>query len=451
MKHILLVDDDVAVTNYFMVLLAQTGLFETTVVNDSRQVMPLLEKGDFALILLDIDMPYISGLDILNGMHTKGLKIPVIVLTGVSDVDLAVKSMKLGSFDYLVKPVDDDKLLATIDDALKHNTLQTAMGELPEILTQQQLAHTSAFAPLRTQDPEMLKVLQVAEKFAGSDLGVFIWGQNGTGKEALARAIHFAGARKEGPFVVVEATSFEPDKFPAAFFGQVRGWSDTREEIAGLLDEANGGTLFLNHIEHLNRPMQTRLLRVIQMNEYYRENSAAIRKIDVRMIAASSRDLTSAEYEETFNRDLLYRLMINSIQIPSLRERRDDIAPLAEYFLREEAERAGKSVKGITDECLDRLKQYPYPRNVRELRTIIASAVAREMGELLTIQSLPSIVAEFPGSIRDDQQRTFEPRRLNDVIAEQVKRTLQHFDGNKHKAAAELGISPEELDGILEE
>jgi DNA-binding NtrC family response regulator len=389
MKHILIVDDDVAVTNYFKVFIAQTGLFETTVVNDPRKVMPLFEEEEFDLILLDLDMPNISGMDILHGMNTQAVNIPVVVLTGVNDVDLAVKSMKLGAFDYLVKPVDDDKLLAVIDEALKHSVLHKSINELPKTLTHTQLVNKEAFEHLPTQDSEMIRLFHQAEKLAGSDLSIFIWGESGTGKESLAKAIHNASSRRDKPFIAVEANSFEPDQFPASFFGQVRGWSKTREERSGFLDKANEGTLFLNHIEHLNRPMQTRLLRIIQANEYYRENSATIRKVDVRMIVSSTKDLTSSKYEKTFSRDLLYHLMINSLRIPPLRERIDDIPLLAEYFLREEVKKTGKNIRGFCEDCLARLKHYHYPNNVQELLTIVASTVAREESDIITLETLP--------------------------------------------------------------
>jgi DNA-binding NtrC family response regulator len=393
MKHILIVDDDVAVTNYFKVFIAQTGLFETTVVNDSRQVMTLFEKEEFDLVLLDLDMPNVSGMDILHNMNKQAVNIPVVVLTGVNDVDLAVRSMKLGAFDYLVKPVEDDKLLGTIDEALKHSVLHKSIDELPETLTHTQLVNKDAFEHLPTQDPEMIRLFHQAEKLAGSDLSIFIWGESGTGKESLAKAIHNASSRRDKPFIAIEANSFEPDQFPASFFGQVRGWSETREEKPGFLDEANEGTLFLNHIEHLSRPMQTRLQRVIQTNEYYRENSATIRKVDVRMIVSSTKDLTSPKYEKTFSRDLLYHLMINSIRIPPLRERIDDIPLLAEHFLREEVKKSRKKLRGFCDKCLMMLKQYNYPNNVQELLTIVASVVAREESDIITIESLPDYIS----------------------------------------------------------
>ncbi len=451
MKHILIIDDDVAVTNYFMVFLAQTGLFETTVVNDPREVMAHFEKTTFDIVLLDIDMPYVSGMDILQSMNERALTIPVVVLTGVNDIDLAVKFMKLGAFDYLVKPVDDDKLLEVIADGLKYSVLHKSIDELPKTLTQQQLVNKAAFEHLYTKNSEMIHVLHQAEQLAGSNLSIFLWGESGTGKEALARAIHCASPRRDKPFTVVEATSFEPNQFPAVFFGQVRGWSDTRQETTGFLDKTDGGTLFLNHIEHLTHPVQTRLQRVIQAAEFYRENSATIHSVNVRIIAASTQDLTSAEYEETFSRDLLYHLTIDSIQIPPLRERRGDIPLLAEHFLREEVRKTGKQIRGFSDNCMAMLKRYTYPNNVQELLIIVASVAAREESDLITVSSFPSTIVEGIEGSLDAHRNTFEPRKLNDVIEDQIKRTVRYFSGDQHKAAEKLGISADEIHKILDE
>ncbi len=459
MKHILIVDDDVAVTNYFEVFIAQTGIFETTIVNDSRKVMALFEKEQFDIVLLDLDMANVSGMDILRAMKKKALNIPVIVLTGVNDADLAVKSMKLGVFDYLVKPVDDDKLLEIINHALEYSALhkqidkklQSIDEELPETSLQEQPVNQYVFEHLPTRNPKMIRLFYQAKALAISDLCIFIRGESGTGKESVARAIHNASPRRDKPFIAIGAKSFKPDEFPAFFFGQVSGWSGTREEKPGFLDEANGGTIFLHHIQLLNHPMQTRLRRIIKTNEYYRENSATIHKADVRMIVSSTKDLTSPDYEETFNKDLLYHLMINSIQIPPLRERRDDILLLAEHFLREEAQKAGKKIRGFSKECLGILQSYNYPNNIQELRTIVASVTAREERELITVDSLPVALAESLGTSQEARQEKFELRKLNNVIEEQVMSTLQYFNGDREKAAKELGISLERVNEIVEE
>ena len=449
-KRILLVDDDVAVTNYFNVFLAQTGQFETTVENDSRNVMDLLMHNQFDLLLLDLDMPNVGGISILNKMKEMNIDIPVIVLTGVYDVDLAVKSMKLGVLDYLVKPVEDDKLLETIDVALKHSTVDKSIKRLPEKLSRQDLVNQAAFESIITQDPEMTRILHQAEKLASCELCVFIWGESGSGKETLARSIHNASARRGNKFVVVEVNSFDPEEFPSFLFGQAQSWGNKGEERQGFIDEANGGTLFLNHIEFLSFPMQIRLRRFIKTGEYYLEGLTTIKKADVRMIVASTKDLASVKYEERFDRDLLYHLMINSIRIPPLRERKNDIMLLASHFLNLEAKKSGKDIRGFSDECVSLLKNYTYPNNIQELQIIIESAVAKEENDIITLESLPDTLKEKTGLGSGRQKEDFEIRKLDELINDHVKKTLEYFGGDKQRSAEELGISIDEINKIID-
>ncbi|MGD8628096.1 MAG: sigma-54 dependent transcriptional regulator [bacterium] len=448
MKQILIVDDDPAVTNYLMVFLMQTGLFETTVVNDSRDVAGLLEGDPFDIVLLDMDMPNVSGMDILGSMRAKGMDTPVVVLTGVSDVDLAVRAMKLGAFDYLIKPVDDDKLLEVLNNAMEHSVLNRSIETLPEELARTDLEHADAFEHFTTQDQSMIRLFHQAEKVASSDLNIFIWGESGTGKEALARAIHAASPRSEKPFVAAEADSQDPGTFPAFFFGQDKTWSGTRGEQPGILEEANHGTLFLNHIDALSAPVQVRLKRFLQTGEYYRENSTQVRKANVRMVVASTKDLASREYQDKFSRDVLYHLMINSIQMPPLRERPGDIPLLMGKFLEQESRRSGKYFEGFSEELIDYLKSYSFPNNVQELRTIIAGAVAGAEGGTISVDMLPPSVRQMIEADKVAGPAEFVPRKLEDVVKEFALQTLEHFSGRRDLAATELGISLEELDRL---
>ena len=449
MKKILIVDDDAAVTNYFMVFLVQTGLFEPSVVNDSREVAGLLQRERFDAILLDMDMPNVSGMDILRAMRGKGDDTPAVILTGVSDVDLAVRAMKLGAFDYLTKPVDDETLVQVIEAAIENRTLHATIDQLPKQLTRKDLAFEAAFSRLPTQDDRMIRLFHQAEKLAASDVSVFIWGESGSGKETLARAIHEASPRKDGPFVVVEADSQDPDKFPAFFFGQAKDWRGSREETPGLLEQADHGTLFLNNIGDLSLPMQVKLKRLIQTGEYYRENSTSIRKADIRMIVSAKRDLTHPDFANRFSRDLLYHLMINSIRIPPLRERPGDIPLLAELFLKEESEKAGKSIAGFSKDCMELLASYQFPDNVQELITIVAGAVANADTDTITVESVPLFIRE-----RIEQgagAETFMPKRLDEVVREHVRLTLAYFGQQKEAAAEVLGITPGEIDRLTAE
>ncbi|NOQ21140.1 MAG: response regulator [Candidatus Aegiribacteria sp.] len=449
MKRILIVDDDVAVTNYFMVFLMQTEIFETTVINDSRQVEELIEEEHFDVIMLDLDMPNVTGMDILGMMNTKDINIPVVILTGANDVDLAVKSMKRGAFDYLTKPVDDEHLLEVLNNAMEYGTLYSTINRLPQALSREDLDNTAAFEHLPTQDTAVIRLFHQAEQMAGGDLSVFIWGERGTGKESLARAIHNSSPRVNKPFIAVDSASHSPEEFSSELFGRVRDWSGKSKEMPGFLETASGGTLFIDNIENMSLHVQVRLKRVIQTSEYYRDNSTEILGSDVRLIVASTHDLTSSGYRDSFSRDLLYHLMVNSIRIPPLRDRADDIPLLAEYFLKEEAERTGRKITGFSGELLEFLKQYNYPDNVQELKNIIACAVVNTDGEILNKDSLSPYIREriIPGEMSGD----FTPMKLHDKIIDHVMQTLEYCGSEKKAAARLLAIDVEKLNKLLED
>ncbi|MBN2587479.1 MAG: sigma-54-dependent Fis family transcriptional regulator [Candidatus Fermentibacteraceae bacterium] len=449
MKRVLIVDDDVAVTNYFMVFLMQTEVFEPTVINDSREVMKTLEEGDFDVIMLDLDMPNVSGMEILDMMNSRKINVPVLILTGVNDVDLAVKSMKRGAFDYLTKPVDDEYLLEVLDSAIEHGAVNSTIERLPKSLSREDLDNKAAFEHLPTQDPAVIRMFHQAERMAEGDLSIFIWGERGTGKESLARAVHNASPRVDRPFIAVDSGSHSQGQFSAELYGRAKEWGGKNKEMDGFLEAASGGTLFIDHIENMSLPVQVRLKRVIQTGEYYRDNSTEILKCDVRLIVASTRDLTSSKYRDTFSLDLLYHLMVNSIRIPPLRERIDDIPLLVEHFLEREVERTGKKIETVSDELMQMLKQYSFPDNVQELKNIIAFAVINTEGDTLTLNSLSPYIRErlVPGEVSGD----FVPMKLHDKVADHVMKTMEYCGGVRKDAARLLDIEPDRLEELLEE
>ncbi|MCK5065187.1 MAG: sigma-54-dependent Fis family transcriptional regulator [Candidatus Fermentibacteraceae bacterium] len=448
MNRILIVDDDIAVTNYFMVFLMQTEVFEPTVVNDSREVETILDSERFDVIMLDLDMPNVSGMDILKMMQVKRINTPVVILTGVNDIDLAVKSMKLGAFDYLTKPVDDEYLLEVLDRAIKYGAMHDTIDRLPELLSREDLDNKAAFERLPTQDPGVIRLFHQAEKMAKGDLSVFIWGERGTGKESLARAIHNASPRIDRPFIALDSASHSQEELSVELFGRAKDWSGRSKEMPGFLETASGGTLFIDNIDHMSLPVQVRLKRVIQTNEYYRDNSTEILGCDVRFIVASTHDLTSSKYRDSFSRDLLYHLMVNSIQIPPLRDRVDDIPLLAKFFLKMELERTGKELAGISDTFMNLLQQYSFPDNMQELRNIIASAVVNTEGDTITPDSLSPYILEriTPGEVTGG----FTPMKLQEAIMDFVAKTMEYCGSDKKDAASLLGISQDELDQYID-
>lgn len=447
MKKILIVDDDVAVTNYFMVFLMQTEVYESTVVNDSREVENILKEGKFDVIMLDLDMPNVSGMDILKMMRAGGIHTPVVILTGVNDVELAVKCMKRGAFDYLTKPVDDQHLLDVLESAMEHGAVFDTIEQLPDDISREGLEHRAAFEQLPTQDPGVIRIFYQAEKMAAGDLSVFIWGERGTGKESLARAIHNASPRVDGPFIAVDSASHSPEEFSEELFGRERDFSGRSEEMSGFLETASGGTLFIDNIEHLSLPVQVRLKRVIQTGEYYRNNSTRILRCNVRFIVASTHDLTSSKYRDSFSRDLLYHLMVNSIRIPPLRDRCDDIPLLANHFLEAEVKRTGKDTLVISDDLMELLKQYSFPDNLQELRNIVASAAVNSDSSTINPDSLSPYIRDriIPGEIIG----SFLPLKLREALMDHVMKTLEYCGGDRKDAAGLLDIPAAELDDYI--
>lgn len=449
MKRLLVVDDDVAVTNFLLVFFMQTERFDAEILNDSREVLPLMERSSFDALLVDMDMPSVSGLDILASLRSRGDETPVVVLTGVSDLEIAVRAMKAGAFDYLTKPVDEEHLLKVIDAAIAQGRIQLAIDSLPRQLRREDLKHSLAFARFPNQDPSMIRLLHQAEKTARSSLPVFIWGERGTERETLARAIHESSACAEGPFVAVDVAEQEREHFPAAFFGQARDWSGEREEMPGFLDQAQGGTMLLDNIDQLSRPMQVRLKRVIQTGEYYRESSTRILQSSVRFIVSSTRDLTNPSARGDFSSDLLYHLMVNSLSIPSLRDRPADIPCLAQRFLEEESERVDRPGLRMSADFLALLCRHEFPDNARELRDVIAASVACAEGEILGADTLPPYLQRSRESAAPTPIVAFQPKTLSLLVLEHAERTLEHFGQDPLRAAAELGISAERLQEIL--
>lgn len=444
MRRILIVDDDVSVTNYLMVFLMQHEIFEPVVLNDSREVPGILENSSFDTIILDMDMPNLNGLDILKIIHERKIDTPVLVLSGVNDVDLAVKALKFGAFDYLTKPVDDEYLIKVIDRAIQHRTLHESISQLPQQLTRNDLIHEEAFEQLVTRHPDVIRLFHEVEKIAAGEVCIFLMGERGTGKRTLALASHNASPRRLGPFVDVNVADHDTKSFAAEFFGMTKGWAGAAEEQEGFLERAHGGTLYVSNVDKLSLPAQHRLDRVIRTGEFYRQGTTEIRTVDIRLIVSSTVDLTLDRYREHFSGDLLYHLWGNLIKIPPLREREGDLTLFAEHFLRREIERTGRPIKGIDPDLIDFLEKYDFPGNGSELRDIIATAVLREDGEILGIESLSQYVrSKIQKGVPAHGDFVF--RKLEDLVRDFVRDTVGHLDGDIHRAALELDVSLDEV------
>lgn len=441
MNRILVIDDDKAVLNYFLVLLLQAARFEVEALSDSTKAFETIDAGRFDLLLLDMDMPGVTGKEVLQHVQRNHPEMEVVIITGVEDVELAVESMKMGAYDYLCKPVDDNRLLTTLDRALERSRLRGEIDRLRDRISLEGLRHKEEFRGILTQDRKFLRTLRKVEQIAESDNNVLIWGESGTGKELVARAIHRIGRRRDKPFVAVNAGTFASELFASEFFGHDKGaFTGAAQAKAGLIEEADGGILLLDEIGELALPVQSKLLRVLQSGEYFRLGSTRERGADVRIIASTNKDLETEIEHGRFRRDLYYRLNISSIYLSPLRERRGDVELLACHFLEKHGKLNDKAIDGISDDVMGLLGAYDYPGNVRELENILASAVVLENGRTLGRNSLPAYlvkaVTRAGPSVPRDVRKT-----LDELEAEHIRIVLDHTGGNRTAAAAILGIS----------
>ncbi|KAF0140556.1 MAG: Fis family two component sigma-54 specific transcriptional regulator [Stygiobacter sp.] len=440
MTKILLIDDNQAVLNFLRILLLQKDQYEVETLQDSTKAYDLIEQGRFDVLILDMDMPNVSGLDILKYIQKNKIVLKTIVLTGVEDIDLAISAMKLGTYDYMLKPVDEVQLFKAIETVVHEKEL-LKKGEIPHKLSLDSLKYKEVFQNVITQDENMIKIFHVVEKFAETDNSVLIWGESGSGKELIAQAIHQISNRRDKNFVAVNAGAFAHELFSSEFFGHEKGaFTGASRDKIGFIEEADGGTLFLDEIGELSLPIQVKLLRVLQEEEFYRLGSTKNIKADVRIIAATNKNLFDEIRKGSFRKDLFFRLNINSINLPALRDRKGDIELLANYFLEKFNSKYKRNIKRISDSLLACLKSYSFPGNVRELMNLINSAIIVETGDELKKKSLPNYFLENNNSygLVDRESAICS---LEEVEKEHIRKILKFANNNRTKAAEILGIS----------
>lgn len=439
MDKILIIDDDQAVLNYLNIFLLQAGTFEVATLSNSARFYDVIKEGGYDMLLLDMDMPEVTGLDILKRLHDEGIDIETVVLTGVEDIGLAVAAMKLGAIEYLTKPVDNDRLLNLMHTVLEKRRLTRNIES--ELTAAADLRFKEAFKETVTQDKKMREIFSIVEKMALTDNSVLVWGESGTGKELIARAIHRISRRNGQSFVAVNAGAFASELFASEFFGYNQGaFTGATSNKRGFLEEADKGTLFLDEIGELALPIQVKLLRVLQEGEFFRLGSTKNLKVNTRIIAATNKNLHEETKKGNFRKDLFYRLNINSVYLPPLRERHGDIPFLSYHFLHRFCRMNNKKIEKISDGAMKSLTRYDYPGNIRELMNIINSAVIVESSNELKRKSLPSYFLESE-EFGENWSSDAPLKTLEEVEFDHIRRVLDYTGGNKSRAARILGIS----------
>ncbi len=434
---ILVVDDDVGLLSSIKATLVSSGIPEPVLVSDGRRVMDLVRERRFMLVFLDLVMPHINGMEVLQQIKKEFPEIECVIVTATDDVSSAVKAMKYGAYDYLVKPLNSEKLIIVINRALERYNLRQGLALFEKKQSFSDLKNPQAFTDMIAEDESMALVFHQAESVAPTDYSVVISGESGTGKEMLARIIHDLSNRSNGPFFAVNMGAFSRTLFEDEFFGHTKGaYTGAVSEKKGFFEAARGGTLFLDEITELEPSLQGKLLRVLQESELYRLGSTRLENVDVRIVAATNRDINGEIEDGRFRADLFYRLNMCHIKVPPVRERKKDILPLARHFLKIHALKNEKEIDSFTQDLAGCLLEYPFPGNVRELENMMAAAILLEKGKVLTLSSVSALLANSePG--QEGNQKLIP---LSELEKLHIQKVLEAMNGNRTRAAKILGI-----------
>lgn len=451
---VLLIDDEESWLHSFTITLQSAGIHSVVTCSDSRNALSLMQESSIGLVVLDLTMPHISGQELLGKIHETHPDIPVIVVTGVNDIQTAVDCMKLGALDYFVKTVEADRLINGIVRAVEFQQLKRENSRLKERFLDDHLEHPEAFDGITTESMKIRSVFQYLEAIAPSSEPVLITGETGVGKELFAKAVHTLSGRA-GEFVAVNVAGLDEQAFSDTLFGHKKGaftGADTTRQ--GLIEKAQGGTLFLDEIGDLALELQVKLLRLLQEHEYFPLGSDVSKKTDARFVVATNHDIAALTASGVFRNDLYYRLTTHQVHIPPLRERKEDIPVLLKLFLGEVSEQLAKNVPTVPKELYTLLSLYSYPGNIREFKAMVHEAVTHHQGGIMSMDSfkkhihalgtLPEVSESHESA---DSGVTFSDslpnlKEMDDLLIDEA---LARTEGNQALAAEILGISRQAL------
>lgn len=440
-RRILVVDDEEDMLEVYEETLAHLRDVQVSTEKSSKKAENLLKEEAFDLLITDLKMPVPDGIGLLRKVKESSPETLVLLITGFPTIETAIESVKLGAFDYVVKPFSPDRLLTTVNMALEQKRLQDENRSLTR-----HLERDYKFDNIVSRSPAMLKIFEIIQQAADTESDVLLVGESGTGKELIARSTHARSRRKEGRFVPIDCGAIPYNLLESELFGYERGaFTGAYTTSLGLMELAHEGTLFLDEICELPSALQSKLLRALQERSFRRVGGKGEIRVDVRVIAATNKDIETEVKEKRFREDLYYRINVVKIQIPPLRNRNGDIPLLVSHFLGLYSAEMGRAVSGLDPEVMEVLTHYPWPGNVRELQNVLKRAITLTKHEVLTLDDLPEEVVTRGAELQNHNSSThgffsLRAQKLASFEYEYLKELLTHSKGDVAKAAAEAVI-----------
>lgn len=452
--RVLVVDDEMIVCESCKRILEEEG-YEVEMALGGREAFAKMRESAFPIVITDLKMPEIDGMEVLRKIRKDYPDTTVIMITGFSTVETAVDAMKLGAFDYIPKPFTPDEVSIVVKKAVEQKNLL-----LENIYLRQELQEKYGFHNVIGKSKKMQEIYRVIAKVSGTDTTVLINGQSGTGKELIARAIHFNSPRREKQFVPVDCAVLSENLLESELFGHVKGsFTGAITNKPGLFEVADGGTVFLDEVGNISLSIQAKLLRVLQEREFTPVGGTRVKRVDIRLIAATNKDLEKMIQKETFRDDLFYRLSIVPINLPPLKERQEDILLLAAHFLKKYSEEMGKTIKGFSPDAMEKLLKHSWPGNVRELENLIERTVVMMEDEMVRPEHLALPGLQEPEKTDDYVPMTSEElkemkKQIREKAVEEVEKAfivsaLERHSGNITRASEEVGMLRQNFQALM--
>ena len=443
---ILVADDETSHRQMIEAVLAAEG-YEVTQAEDGQAAISAVEDRFYDLVIMDVRMPNVDGIQALQKIKQISPDIPVIIMTAYASVGSAVDALKSSAYDYLIKPLDIDELKILVDKALRHHQL-----EQENVYLKERLGDRFDFSNIIGRSPSMTRLFETVALVAPSEATALIVGESGTGKELIANAIHQNSPRKDRPFIIVNCAALPETLLESELFGHEKGaFTGAIARKQGRFQLAHNSSIFLDEIAEMTPATQAKILRVLQEREFEPVGSTQTIKVDTRVIAATNKNLGEEIQAGRFREDLYYRLNVVTVDVPPLRQRREDIPLLADFFLKQYAQKNRRLIKGFTPRATDLLMRYEWPGNVRELENIIERAVIMARGEMMTPLEFPNDLQNLDEALKESRIDLTSGRSLKEVEKVLILRTLEETGGNRTHAARILGISRRTLQLKLKE